>query len=392
MIDYRKYIKQRFSNELKLLIFLSQEELNQINCPGNLDDINWDEFLDLTLKHRLVSHVLKHAKFLAENIPIPTYEKLIDVRLEHSKLALNFTIHAIRIYQKFKENNISHCFFKGPLLSLELYNDIGYRNFRDIDILVEQKDAEKAKSIIEELDFKCIYPRIKLSEKQKKLNYSISHHYHFVHPVQTIDIELHWNITNPKSYFSLETKEIVLNSGNLKVSNYELPYISEVENLAYQAAHGAIHQWYRLFWLKDFSVFLLKADSKEIIEAYELSKKLKLKKCFIQACMLSNFIFNIEIPDFIDNEISTKIIKTPLISINSTDLSQRGFRGKIKFIFYRLQLKSDVKYYLDLFFRLRTHLTDWELIKLPESFFFLYYILRPFLLVYKFLKNRRTKV
>ncbi|MFC2152302.1 nucleotidyltransferase family protein [Bacteroidota bacterium] len=387
MIDYKKYIKQRFSNELKLLIFLSQEELNQDYYPGNLDEINWDEFLSLTLKHRLVSHVLKHAKFLAEHIPIPTYEKLIDVRLEHSKLALNFAIHAIRIYQKFTENNISHCFFKGPLLSLELYNDIGYRNFKDIDILVEQQDAEKAKGIIEELDFNCIYPRIKLSEKQIKLNYSISHHYHFVHPVQAIDIELHWNITNPKSYFGVDSKEIIFKSNKLKVSNYELPYISKAENLVYQAAHGSIHQWYRLFWLKDFSVFLTKINSKEIAEAYELSKKLNLAKCFIQACMLSHFIYKSRLPDFIATKINAKIIKTPLISISTTDLSHKGIKGKIKLVFYRLKLKPDVKYYFDLAFRLRTHLSDWELIKLPESLFFVYYILRPFLLVYKFIKR-----
>ena len=385
MINYNKIIEQKFSNELKLLIFLSQDELNQPHYTGNLDEIDWDEFIYLVLKHRLTSHVLKHAKFLADNIPISTYEKLIETRLEHSKKSLNYAIHAIRIYQKFKENNISHCFFKGPLLSLELYNDIGYRSFRDIDILVEEKDAEKAKSIIEELDFKCIYPKTKLTEKQKRINYSISHHYHFVHPVQGIDIELHWNITNPQSYFGVDSKEILLNSLNLKVSNYELPYISKLENLVYQAAHGAIHQFYRLFWLKDFSVFLSKTDSKEITEAYELSTKLKLERCFIHACVLSNLIFKIKLPGFIDNKVSTKNIETSLISISSIDLSQKGIKGKLKYVIYRLRLKSDFKYYMDLIYRLRTHLTDWELIKLSDSLFFLYYILRPFLLIYKFL-------
>ena len=50
-------------------------------------------------------------------------------------------------YKKFIENGIKHCFFKGPLLSLELYQDIGYRNFGDIDILVEKDDVENAKNI-----------------------------------------------------------------------------------------------------------------------------------------------------------------------------------------------------------------------------------------------------
>jgi hypothetical protein len=378
-------IEKEFSNELKLLIFLSQDELKSHTYEGNLDKIDWKVFLDLSLKHRLISHVLKHSTFLAEYFPIPTYEKLIDFRLQHSKKSLHYAIHAIRIYQKFIENDIAHCFFKGPLLSLELYNDIGYRNFRDIDFLVEEKDAEKAKAIIEELDFKCIYPKIKLSEKQKRINYSISHHYHFIHPIQSIDIELHWSITNPKSFFGVDSKDVISNSRKLNVSHYELPYISRIENLVYQAAHGSIHQWYRLFWLKDFSVLISKTSEKEISDAFELSVKLNLDKTFIQACELSKMLYKVAIPDISTFKIKESLIKIPLKSIKSTDLSQRGIKGKLGFVFYRLSLKKDFNYYRDLIYRLRTHLIDWEMIKIKDSFFFLYYILRPFLLVYRFL-------
>ena len=385
MKQYLKYIKYRFSNELKLLIFLSQDELSQHSFSGNLNEIDWDEFVNLTVKHRLVSHVLKHSVFLSENIPIPTYEKLIEIRLEHSKRSLNYAIHAIRIHQKLTENNIPHCFFKGPLLSLELYNDVGYRNFGDIDFLVEKNNVEKTKSILDELDFKCIYPKIILTEKQKKINYSLSHHYHFVHPVQPINIELHWSMTNPKTFFDLETKEIISNSGKLKVSNYELSYISKIDNIAYQAAHGSIHQWYRLFWLKDFSKLLTRINSEEIKKAFKLSEKLKLQKCFIQACLLSHLIYKTDLPDFINLDINKNLIKIPLDSIHINDLSKQGLKGKIKFVLYRLQLKPDFKYYFELIYRLRTHLTDWELLRLPRALFFLYYILRPFLLVFKFL-------
>ncbi|PLX18271.1 MAG: hypothetical protein C0597_06320 [Marinilabiliales bacterium] len=380
----KNYIDQKFSDELKLIIYLTQEELKS-SLQIDLSSVDWGEFLELVVKHRLTSHILKHSTFLAEHIPIPVYEKLIDVRLEHSKKALNFAIHAIRIHQQFKENKIEHCLFKGPLLSLHLYNDIGYRNFKDIDVLVNKADAEKAKEIIEELNFNCIYPKINFSKKQQKVNYSISHHYHFVHSIQKINVELHWNMTNPKSFLGIETNDILINKQNLKVSTYELPYISKIENLVFQAAHGSIHQWYRLFWLKDFSVLLLKSSQEELQSAYELSKKLKLDKSFIQACKLSGLMYNVKELSIFDCNIKSGLLKTPLNSISTTDLGQKGIAGKLKFVFYRLRLKRNFKYYLNLIFRLRTHLTDWEIIRLNDSFFFLYYFLRPFLLVYKFL-------
>jgi adenylate cyclase class IV len=390
MIDFKKYTEQKFSDELKLLIFLSQENISNITFSGSLKEVDWDVFVDLTIKHRLVSHVLQHSEYLAEHFPIPTYEKLIDVRLKHSKTSLNYAIHAIRIFQTFKEKEILHIFFKGPLLSLELYNDIGYRNFGDIDVLVEKNDAEKAKELLEELGFTCIYPKIKLSKKQKEINYSISHHYQFVHPIQPIHIELHWNITNPKSFFGVDTRDIISNSINLKVSNYELPYISKIENIVFQAAHGAIHQWYRLFWLKDFSKLLTITNFEDLKKAFELSKKLKLQNCFIQACLLSNLLYKTDVPSFDSFSIRKSLRKIPLNSISEKDLSKQGIIGKVKFVLYRIRLKPDFKYYLELIYRLRTHLSDWELLKLPNKLFFLYYALRPFLLIYKFIFRRNV--
>jgi hypothetical protein len=390
MKNPQQYIEQHFSEELKLIIFLSQDQLKD-DVP-DLKNLDWDVFVQLCLKHRLVSHILNHAEFLAENIPVPVYEKLIEHRLEHSKLSLNYTVHAIRIHQKFKENNLQHLFFKGPLLSLELYKDIGYRNFGDIDILVKREDAEQAREIIEDLDFKCIYPKIKLTKKQQKANYTISHHYHFVHPKQRIDVELHWNITNPVSYYGKASSEIISNKNELDVSTYKLPYISVTDNLVYQAAHGSVHQFYRLFWLKDFSVLIDKTKLEIIERAWQLSKKLKLERSFQLACVLSHLIYGSKLPaiNFSDN-VGKNLLWIPIKSIEKTELKQKGIVGKFKYVLYRLRLKPSFKYYFDVIYRLRTHLSDWELIRIPDKLFFLYFLLRPFLLLYHhFFEKRKS--
>ncbi len=389
MNKLKKYIDLHFPDELKLIIFLSKDKIDGNNQLTNLDNINWKEFLRLVRKHRLSSHVLRHSEYLAEHLPISVYEKLMKTRIEKSRESLSYAIHAIRIFEKFQEQNISHCFFKGPLLSLELYQDIGYRNFGDIDILVQQKDVEQAKKIIEDLDFDCIYPHIEFTEKQKKINYKLSHHYHFKHPQQNIDIELHWKLSNPKSYFGKETDDILSQQRNLPVSKFELPYISNVDNLVYQAAHGSIHQWYRLFWLKDFSVLLQKSSDNDIKKAFELAKKLKLQKCFAQACFLASIVYEASFPG-LDLQPNKYLLSTPLHAIATTDLGRKGVFGKIKFVFYRLRLKSDLRYYFELIYRLRTHLSDWEILKLPNRMFFLYYILRPFLLIYKFTFRKKN--
>ena len=380
------YIESNFSDELKLIILLSQNNII-LSHETNFENINWELFIQLLRKHRLVSHIIKN-KYTEECLPGTIYERIKHINVNQSKKTLLFTGELFKIHEILNANNISHIFFKGSLLSLELYNDIGFRNFKDIDLLVSKKDVEKAVKLITDLNYSIIEPKIKLSEKQKKVNYSISHHYHLRHNINPIEVELHWNLTNPKSYFSVPTNELINNKRNLDFQNQVLPYISSSENIVFLAAHGAIHQWYRLFWLKDFSELLLKTSSEEINNAWELAKKLKLKKCLTQACILSQLIYKTDLPAFIKSKkINHKLIQVPLKSIATTELKQQGGFGKFKYVFYRLSLKPTIIYYFDLIYRLRTHFSDWEIIKLPDNLFFLHYLLRPFLLIYKSFKK-----
>lgn len=380
-------MKSKFPEELKLLILLSQNN-NILFHETNFENINWELFIELLRKHRLVSHTIKN-KLTKELLPNTIYERIKQIHISQSKKTLLFTSKLFKIHEILGKNNILHVFFKGSLLSLELYNNVGFRNFKDIDLLVDKKNIEKAATLIQDLDYSFIEPKMKLSEKQKTVNYGISHHYHLRHNVDPIDIELHWNLTNPKSFFSIESNEIIRNKIKLNFQDRLLPYISSSENIVFLAAHGAIHQWYRLFWLKDFSELLLKTNSEEINNAWELAKKLKLSKCFTQACILSQLIYKTNLPAFVkfnNNNNNSKLIKVPLKSIAITELKQQGFFGKFKYVFYRLSLKPNTRYYFDLIYRLRTHFSDWESLKLPNNFFFLYYLLRPFLLIYKLLK------
>ncbi|OFX88395.1 MAG: hypothetical protein A2W99_07950 [Bacteroidetes bacterium GWF2_33_16] len=390
MKSFQAYIDNSFSAELRLIIQLTQVHVNKDEVSILLKNIDWQLFLTLVGKHRLISHIYRQIHYLQDFIPQDIYEEIKQIKLDQSRKSLYYTVYLIKIHQILKDKNILHCFFKGPMLSFELYNDVGYREFRDIDLLVNIDDVEIVKQIIEDLDFTCIYPRIILSERQRKVNYNISHHYHFIHKAKKIDIELHWSITNPKSFFGKEASEIISASELVNISNTELPYISRIDNLVYLAAHGAIHQWYRLFWLKDFSVIIAQTSPDELKRAWELSKKLQLANCFIQACQLAHKFYKTEFPDFPGMDVHKKSLQTiPIKSIRINDLKQRGIVGKINHVLYRLKLKTDFRYYFDLIFRLRTHLSDWELIKLPDNFFYLYYLLRPFLLIYKNFSSKR---
>ncbi len=387
MIKQPQHIIRQFSNELQWLILLSQQHLNpaEIEKTEALEKlVDWKLLFDLAHKHRLISHIVKQTNKHPGILKPEIKKQLKETQKELSKKALLYSQYLLKIHQALKEKNIPHTFFKGPLLSLDLYQDIGFRDYRDIDLLVSLVHIEKAKSIIQKLGFAMLAPMDNLSNKQKKINYTISHHYHLKKPGLPIEIELHWSLTNPKTYFPLETKKIIDESEYIEIAQHKLPYISKPVNIAFLAAHGAIHQWYRLFWLKDFSEAIRQSTDREIQHAWQLSQKLTLEKTFIQACRLSNLLYKSSIPTFLKRAgYSNSLITYGLKAIGNKDLRQLGVGGKIKFVLYRLKLKPAMNYYFSLIYRLRTHYTDWEVLPLPGSLFFLYYIFRPFILIYK---------
>ncbi|MEA2106664.1 MAG: nucleotidyltransferase family protein [Bacteroidota bacterium] len=392
MKNQLQHIISKFSNELQLLILLSQHDLNkaEIEKIETLEKlIDWELFINLAQKHRLISHIVKQTKPYPNILKSEIKKQLKKVQMGLSRKALLYSQYVLKIHNGLNQNNIPHTFFKGPLLSLELYKDIGFRDYRDIDLLVPISHIENARKIIQEFGFVMLAPKKTLSNKKKKINYTISHHYHLTKPNTTIEVELHWNLTNPKTYLPLETKKIIADSMNIEIAKQKLPYISKSENIAFLAAHGAIHQWYRLFWLKDFSEIIGQSYNEDICKAWELSQKYKLEKTFIQACNLSNLLYKTEMPKFIDTiDLTNSLIQGAIKSISNKDLRQQGIGGKIKFVLYHLKLKPSINYYISLIFRLRTHFTDWEIFPLPNYLFFLYYIFRPFILMYKFLNRK----
>jgi len=393
MIKQIEDIIPQFSNELQLLILLSQHDLNkaEIEKIETLEKlVDWKLFFELAHKHRLISHVVKQIKQYPNILKSEIKKQLIEIQQGLSRKALLYSQYVLKIHDRLNQKNIPHTFFKGPLLSLELYKDIGFRDYRDIDLLVPLSHIENARKIIQEFGFVMLAPKKTLSKKQKKINYTISHHYHLTKPNTPIEVELHWNLTNPKTYLSLETKKIITDSINIEIAKQNLPYISKPENIVFLAAHGAIHQWYRLFWLKDFSEIICQSSNEDIYKAWKLSQKNRLGKTFKQACNLSNLLYKTEIPQYIDNIGHTNsLIQGSLKSISNKELRQQGLGGKIKFVWYRLKLKPDINYHISLIFRLRTHFTDWEIFPLPNYLFFLYYIFRPFILIYKFLNRKK---
>jgi len=374
---YLKY-REAYPSELSFLIDVLQSDSSQ-----NREDssINEDELLKLVSRHKLIGYIYNT---LSIKVSVETRNQLKTQYERHSRHTLIFVRQLILVSQKLEKWNLPYIAFKGPVLSQMLYGSPLVKHSVDLDFWVPLEHIEKCHEALSDVGFIRVKPRITLTPKQKKKNYTISHHYTYVHKDEKVVIELHWNITNPFSLLPLSFNEAYTSSIRVDLNGHKINTLSYEHYLFYLSVHGSVHKWARLTWLKDFSSLLKQSDFQQQRAACRLADRFQLTKPVNQAFLLASAIFDVAVDEsLIKNEdfSNSLFYTTPLKSM--TRGGSRLNLEKIPLLFYKWHIRDSRIYRLSLLFRLRTHFTDWEMVRLPDNLFFLYYLLRPFLLIFR---------
>jgi len=132
----------------------SSTEIEQINGLIALIK-NWD-YLTKTIIDRGIGPLLYKKIPILKNSSLPEDVKL-KLQQAYYKTFSRSTIlyeHFRRIATEFTSQNIPVIALKGIYLSEWLYQDIGMRQFSDIDLLVKESDASKCLSVLREMGYK----------------------------------------------------------------------------------------------------------------------------------------------------------------------------------------------------------------------------------------------
>lgn len=155
-INNQKDIDQ-ISNELSLLLFLLHTSDDEIKIDENrsvFSDINWNDFIQLTIHHRVFPIIYNRVrKINPEYIPKQVINAL---RFQYQKNVfrmLQLSGETEQLSRVFTDQNIKTLFLKGPVLATHLYGDISLRTSSDLDILIPIKDLGIAEEMLSTLGY-----------------------------------------------------------------------------------------------------------------------------------------------------------------------------------------------------------------------------------------------
>ncbi|WP_176220772.1 nucleotidyltransferase domain-containing protein [Cohnella massiliensis] len=373
-----------FSKELHLLVAM----LELSNRPERLervaqkidDGTDWFLFLKLVEFHRVypsIRHILQSVNRTI--VPKQVSEEIHRLCVSNTLQMLYLTAELDRVNELFENNRVRALSLKGPALAQLLHGDISFRNSKDLDILVPLEDFEKAESLLLQSGYVRFGegPRILNEWKIKRRNDS------YIHSEKGIQIELHWRLY---ANFGKEPSfdELWERKNKQQFSNYPVYTLGKEDLFFYLVAHGAKHAWFRLRWLVDIDRMIHLGLAWSRTEA--LFKKYHCRHLGGQALLLASGLLGSpvrEMRSMMSKRHSRRLAQEALFFINEP--AAEGSSKEFNRYWYRLLSNRHKAAYVRRL--LYPSYQDALTLPLPRKLHFLYFPLRPFLWVLRWMKR-----
>jgi hypothetical protein len=398
---YKNLSKEKefyFSHEIQVILCCSRSLSEKKNKEKLLSllwkDLDWNFLIKTIEKHDVVPLVYQNLKLLDTNF-IP--QDVLDYFRTYShKIALRnagFLQELLSVLEVLNSNGIQAISFKGPVLALLAYRNIGLRSFCDLDILVRKQDFISACDLlISEKGYRASYELSFLNPKVNHFVVKSSHEYSLTNGITFID--LHQVLTVETFLSSGFTFEYLWSRLEVvHVAGQSIPSLGTEDLLLYLCIHGSKDCWRSLKWICDVSEFVNSHIDLPWSSVLEQAKKLGCERSLLLGLSLAQDILSLPLPD----SVKARIRENRVVQQLTQEFTYRLFRednnlGRAisieKLILHwklldrledKLQFIKDINrhiYHLFVSYVLPRE-EDLKFFYLPRKLRFLYYIIRP---------------
>jgi len=380
----------RFSREFQLLAacsWIAPPGLQQLQADAIADqldaEIDWQRLIELTERHRV--QALTHSG-LSRHAPGQVPEKVLQQLKERSQRcrmqALLNAAELTRLSRLFADNNIRVMPLKGVALSLRLFGDVGIRQARDLDLLIQPHDLDRACRILEAEGYRNNAINFTMTAKQQRSFIRHFHHFEFVHSTG-LCVELHWNLY---AWPTEQVESLWRESLADDFAGAALQHMDDDTLLLMLCDHGAKHAWFRLKWLSDIVMLLMEDRPQGWESLIARAEELDLKRTLAQAALLVRWIYGIPLAEELATVIREEkrcaaLCKPALEGLQKGAADLESFGKRMEGLQAVLQIwqRRPSLSWRTVLMPILTQPADYRDFPLPDSLFWLYIPLRPFL-------------
>ncbi|NQV02397.1 MAG: nucleotidyltransferase family protein [Bacteroidia bacterium] len=312
----------------------------------------------------------------------------------------------IRLSKLFHSNDLEFIPLKGPLLSWRLHRDVTVRYSTDLDIQVNQAELDRCIELIKmdgyrlngKIPAAMELPRTK---NKKRLVLDLTYHKVFSNPERKMRLEMHWNLIS-YPIISKQRLDLLIGQNREKFMFHKEQFtvFSKEMDFVYLMIHGALHHWFRLKWLHDIYAYS-KDEELDWDKIMDISSQFNAIHLVSQALQLVDIYWTLPDrlkPMLVDNKrkMHPILLSYPVRTIADPDIKPEIVNWRVKDIYdltrYTLLLFPGAIIKTRFLKGMLFNEGDLYILKLPDYLSFLYFFLRPVLLIYSKYSGEKQKV
>ncbi|MBU4535945.1 MAG: nucleotidyltransferase family protein [Euryarchaeota archaeon] len=378
---------------------LSLEDVLLLRCAcSNLDnqaqreidfildnDLDWEHILDMANRHRLMPLLYINLNAVSPfKVPVDVLKDLKTNFHHNARRNLMLTGELIKVMQLLEDNGIKAVSYKGPVLAYSAYGNVGYRQFGDVDILIDEKDALRVLRVMRQTDYE-LYHTVNIDDSYY-LRFVTEHQ--FINKKNGVFIEIKWRFAGDFFTFPVDSSFLTAEAAKNNCNGFMVNTFSPENELLILAIHAGKHDWSGISWIMDITEYILKHDI-NWAETIKKSEKLGVKRILLINLYIARDLWELELPVDIINQINSD----KAVENISNKIKNRIFQSKDLNIFGKmysnLQKRDKIMYGIkdSINGLIKPGYYDFTDIPLPKYFFRFYHLLRPFLLLKRYGKN-----
>jgi hypothetical protein len=308
------------------------------------------------------------------------------------------------VLRAFKEASIPLMLFKGPALAYTIYPRPHLRTYHDLDVLIRQADVERARDLLVQMGYRFYneYRVDAVDEQRTGYNFSLQTP---GFPFAVI-IELHTapHASEIGTRFDLEA--LWHQASVVTILGQQIVTMNPVDHLLYLCWHYRFHGFTRLLWLYDLVMILRVYD--DVLDWTALirtARQQRLVTTLYYCLSWCRDLFGVAVPESVFAQLHPPVVSRHIIERIALPDIERALAvadyQKQRLIARRAMVDSNadlLKAGLRMLFPSPVALKKryMEQSHLPLQFFFLFYVIHPWITLAKgcrslFKRQKRTK-
>lgn len=285
---------------------------------------------------------------------------------------------------------------KGPVLAMEAYGDVAIRGASgDIDLVVRPSEFARSVAILEGEG----YRRIEVSTEEHAPG-DWSREAHLYPPSGSMGtlVDLHSELSGSADTARLDLDAVMARATRRALLGAELRVLAREDLLLYCALHAAQHIWSRLIWTADVAALIRRSKSFDWTAVLDRAAAIDARHRLAVTLRLAIDLFQAGVPDAVQSQLFTspRVARTARLARSRMRRTSVGakLRGGLSGLLHRARCELAVRETSEqrkawLLWGISPSAPDFEVFALPRGLGWLRWVLRPFRVVYRHIRDGR---